>query len=95
MKLNTINDGNKTTLEAGNDFAILFSYGTAVAVKYNISGFKPQAFRTDEKHSNTTATHISRFCNDPIEIPAGDWDRFLARLTAKALKFETKATPNA
>ena len=90
MKLNTINDGNKTTLEAGNDFAILFSYGTAVAVKYDT-----QAFRTDEKHSNTTATHIGRFCNDPIEIPAGDWDKFLARLTARVLKFETKATPNA
>jgi hypothetical protein len=81
MKINTINDGNKTTLEVGNDFAILFSYGTAVAVRC-----EGQSFKTDEIHSTTTSSHINGFADDPIEIPSLNWDTFLSRLTAKILR---------
>ena len=81
MKINTINDGNKTTLEAGNSFAILFSYGTAVAVRC-----EGQSFKTDEVHSSTTSSHINAFADDPIEIPADNWEVFLSRLTAKVLR---------
>ena len=81
MKIKTINDGNKTTLEAGDDFAILFSYGTAVAVRC-----EGLSFKTDEVHSSTTSGHINGFADYPIEIPASSWDTFLSRLTAKVLR---------
>lgn len=48
-----------TAIEKVQDnFIVLYSYGTPVAIKNNVTGV---AYRTEERFSNTTGKHIGKF----------------------------------
>jgi len=86
MQLKTI-AANQAELQLAPHSLIFFSYGVPVAAQ-----FGTLFYRTNEKHSQTTTTHVNRWLenvtghtpfNQPATIPAAEWSRFLDRTTSR------------